>query len=140
MKVPNILRRLAEDRGGAAIIEMAAALPVLVTMFCGIVEYGTLFSLHHAVQQSANEGARAALAGLSQPERFDIAEKVSRTMLGSSLAAKARDIQTSTADDGQLLTVTVTYDASRHPLLDLPMVPRPYTSIERRASVRLTGL
>ena len=140
MKVPNILRRLAADRDGAAIIEMAAALPVLVTMFCGIVEYGTLFSLHHAVQQSANEGARAALAGLSQTERFEIAEKVSRSMLSTSLGARMRDIQASTTDDGQTLTVTVTYDAARNPLLDMPMVPKPSTTIERRASVRLAGL
>lgn len=140
MKVGNVLRRLAEDRGGAAIIEMAAALPVLVTMFCGIVSYGTLFSLHHAVQQSANEGARAALAGLSQAERFDIAERVSRAMLTSSLSARNRDIQASTTDDGEVLTVTVTYDAARNPLLDMPLVPKPSTTIERRASVRLTGL
>ena len=140
MKCPTILRRLAKERRGAAIIEMAAALPVLVTMFCGIVSYGTLFSLHHAVQQSANEGARAALAGISQPERFDIAERVSRSTLSSSLGARTQDITTTTSDDGQTLTVTVTYDAARNPLLDMPMIPKPSTTIERRASVRLAGL
>lgn len=140
MQFRSIGKRLARDERGAAIVEMAAALPVLVTLFCGIVSYGTLFSLHHAVQQSANEASRAALAGLSQAERFDIAEDVAQSSLNASYGVKTRDIQTTTTDDGQTLTVTVTYNAERNPMLNMPMIPKPSALIERRASVRLTGL
>lgn len=133
-------KRLAGDERGAAIIEMALALPVLVSLFCGIVSYGTLFSLHHAVQQSANEASRAALAGLSQSERYQIAEDVARSTLASSYSVRAQDVQTATTDNGQSLTVTVTYNAAGNPLLNMPLIPKPSTQIQRRASVRLTGL
>lgn len=140
MRLRSVARRLAGERRGAAIIEMAAALPILVTLFCGIVSYGTLFSLHHAVQQSANEASRAALAGLSQAERYDIADDVAHASLVSSYGIRKQDVQTVTSDDGKTLTVTVTYNAVRNPLLNMPMIPKPSAVIERRASVRLTGL
>lgn len=40
-------------------------------------------------------------------------------------------------DDGATLQIEVHLDASRDPLLGLPLVPSPGTTISRRATVRL---
>ena len=133
-------KRLAEDRRGSALIEMAAVLPVMVAMFSGIVAYGTAFSLNHAVQQSAQEGARAAIAGLSQAERFQIADDVTHSTLAATWGVHTQDITTETEDDGQTLTVKVTYNAATNPMLGMPLIPKPDTVITRRATVRLVGL
>ena len=44
-------------------------------MLCGVVTTGSWLGLAHAVQQSANEGARASLAGLTQVERAALARE-----------------------------------------------------------------
>src|SRR5271163_3519674 len=66
-------RRLS-CQSGAAAVEFAIIGPVLVLMLLGVAAYGGYFWLAHSVQQLANDGARAAIAGLSQPERSQLAQ------------------------------------------------------------------
>lgn len=53
-------KRLRRDENGAAIIEMAIALPVLVTMIYGIFQIGRLFQANAGMQHALGEGARYA--------------------------------------------------------------------------------
>jgi Flp pilus assembly protein TadG len=51
---------LRRDAGGAAAIEMAIALPVLVSMIYGIFTLGQLFEANAGMQHALGEGARYA--------------------------------------------------------------------------------
>lgn len=132
-------RAFADERG-AALIEMAVALPMLVVLISGILTFGSWIGLAHAVQQSANEGARAALAGLSVEERSERAQATVSSALRRSYNLDPGKVAVTVQDDGDELVVEVAYDATHHPLMALAIVPLPGTRIERRAVVRLAGL
>lgn len=54
---------------GAATVEMAVVMPLLLTMLFGIIEYGWVFSVKQALTTAAREGARtAALPGSTEEE------------------------------------------------------------------------
>lgn len=133
-------RRLSADRRGTALIELAITLPVLLLLVCGIISYGSWIALGHAVQQSANEAARAAIAGLTQQERSDIAAATARMMLRESYKVTPDKVVVTVDDDGVTLIVEVRYDASANPLLTMPIVPSPGTRIERKTAIRITQL
>ncbi len=48
--------------------------PLLLAIVVGTISYGYLFWVHHGVQQLASEAARAAVAGLTDAERAQIAQ------------------------------------------------------------------
>ena len=133
-------RFLRRDTRGAALVEMAIALPVLLIFLFGIIGFGSWIALAHAVQQGANEGARAAIAGLSQTERASLATATARASLVNSYGIAPDQVSVMVADDGAQLTVALSYDGSANPLLALPIVAAPSRTIERKATVRLTGL
>ncbi len=134
------IRSIGRDRRGAAVVELALALPILVLLLFGIVTYGSWIALHHAVQQGANEAVRAAIAGLSPDERVSLAREAAERTLDRGYAVRPEQLTVSVADDGAMLTVAVSYDAARNPLLSLPLIPLPSPTIERRATARLAGL
>jgi Flp pilus assembly protein TadG len=47
--------------GGAAALEAAAALPIVLALAAGFIEYGWLVRNSHLLQNSARQGARAAV-------------------------------------------------------------------------------
>ena len=53
-------RRLFKNERGAAVIEMAFALPALVVLIWGIVQLGLMFRAMAGIQHSLGEGARLA--------------------------------------------------------------------------------
>lgn len=58
---------LRRDERGAAAIEFALLLPVLLLLFFGIIQFGLLFSVHSSMQNASREAARAvALLGDDQ--------------------------------------------------------------------------
>jgi hypothetical protein len=58
---PNWLGRHL-DRGAAA-VEMALVLPLLISMLLGIIDFGRLFNAEIQLSQAAREGARIAALG-----------------------------------------------------------------------------
>lgn len=136
---PPIDFGLAADRRGTAIIELALTLPILAVFLFGIVSGGSWLAMAHVVQESANEGARAALAGITAPERAALASSAARTTLARSYGISESDIALRVDDDGRKLTVNVSYDGSGNALLKLPIMPAATTTIRRQASVVLQG-
>lgn len=53
-------KRLLKNEHGAAVVEMAIALPVLVTMIYGIFECSQLYEANAGMQHALGEGARVA--------------------------------------------------------------------------------
>ena len=135
----NWCARLRRDRRGAAAIEMAFSLPILLLLISGIVTYGGWFLCAHSVQQAANEAARAAIGGLDPGERAALARTALDANLRKTGALKPERMDVLVDDDGRTLTVHLSYDASNDPLLSIKLVPPPGKVIERSATVALSA-
>ena len=127
------------QRRGSIAVEFALIAPILIFMVIGMIVYGGWFWLAHSVQSLAYESARASLGGLDATERRQLALDfvTSRsTEMGVPIATNAVAVQS----DAQVVTVTIGYDISGHPLMVLRnlTVPPPQM-IERKAVVRLGG-
>jgi Flp pilus assembly protein TadG len=133
-------RRLVTDEAGAMIVEAAIVLPITLLMLSGVIAYGSWFMVAHSVQQAANEGAQAALAGLNDADRQSIAQTaVSKAIAGSSGVESSR-VSTGVARSGTYYTVTVSYDAANSLWQKFPIVPTPTGAIRRQATVQLNTL
>lgn len=132
-------RRLLRDERGAALVEMAMVLPVLMLLIMGIIVYGQWLACANALQQSANEGARASLSGLSQEERALTARQTVADSLSHYNSIDQRKVAIGIQDDGTTLNVTVNYDMSDQSVMKLPFVPIPDKVLSRSAAVRLAS-
>ncbi|WP_084250280.1 TadE/TadG family type IV pilus assembly protein [Sphingomonas mali] len=132
-------RRLVRDERGAALVEMAMVLPVLMLLILGIIVYGQWLACANALQQSANEGARASLSGLSLDERALTARQTVADSLSHYDSIDQRKVVVGIQDDGTTVNVTVNYDMSDQPVMKLPFVPIPDKILSRSAAVRLSN-
>ena len=129
----------ARARGGAAAVEFALVSPVLIALLMGIVTYGSYFLTAHTVQQIANDSARAAIAGLDDNERTQLAENAAIAgMAAAQPYMKGVLIGVTVSRNDTLLSVRLSYDASRDVWTHL-LVPAPSTTITRTASIQLGG-
>jgi Flp pilus assembly protein TadG len=60
-----IVLRFLQDRRGATAVEFALVAAPFMLLILGTIEYGRLIYLHHAVEETAIEGARCA--GVVEP-------------------------------------------------------------------------
>ncbi len=65
MRRPQSLRGLLRPSEGAQLVEFALAVPFLVVMLVGILDFGQAFNLKQKLTNAAREGARIAI---SQPQ------------------------------------------------------------------------
>lgn len=118
---------------------MAFALPLLMILLTGIVSYGGWFFSAHNLQQAANDGARAAIAGLSPDDRANIAQTAVSTSLRRTHSLDPQRVSVLVDDDGQSVVVRVTYDAASDPMLSFRLLPLPGKTIERSATALLSA-
>jgi Flp pilus assembly protein TadG len=110
------MKRVSQDEHGAAAIEAAIALPVLVSMIYGIFTLGQVFEADAGMQHALGEGARYGTLCLSMsnsvctlPTKTAIANKVNSKLFGTRNGVfSTPDVDTSTASSGYV-TVTVRY-------------------------------
>lgn len=133
------LAALHSDGRGAVLIETALSLPILVLFLMGILTYGGWMMAAHAVQQAANEGARAALAGLSDTERASIATQTVTRSLASATMVPPALVTTSTQTTDGYFTVTVSFNAPQSPMFTSSLVPLPRGPIQRVSVVKLSA-
>ncbi|WP_428969806.1 TadE/TadG family type IV pilus assembly protein [Sphingomonas sp. Xoc002] len=131
---------LPRDRRGAALIEFALVLPILLTMLMGIVSFGEYFLTAHLVQQAANDAARAALAGMSATERKGIAVDTAKRMIDSTGILRSSRGQVDAVEVDNIMTVSIRYDATSDPLLNLPFVPTPGRTMTAKGIAMIGGL
>ena len=86
------LTKLLRDVRGAAVIEMAIALPTLVLFIWGIFQVGIAFQANAGMQHALGEGARLATlcynptpAGCSTPTDTQIIAKVNEKLFGTNV-------------------------------------------------------
>jgi Flp pilus assembly protein TadG len=138
-KVENI-RAFRRSDSGAVLVEFAIVGPILVVMLFGIVAYGGYFWLSHAVQQVANDAARAAVGGLDTAERSSLAQSSLTGSIGSYAFLQAKSAHVTVAGDSTNLRVSIAYDASSAPFWAMKgLLPMPNSTITRQASIRLGG-
>jgi Flp pilus assembly protein TadG len=132
--------RLARDTSGAAAVEFAFVGPLIVVMLLGIMSYGGYFWLAHSVQQLANDGARAAVAGLSATERQQLARSTVSAEIADYAFLTATGLVTTVTTDTTSMTVSLAYNASQTPFFALgSLVPMPSSTITRTATIKLAG-
>jgi Flp pilus assembly protein TadG len=56
----NILR----NQKGVAMVEFAIALPLILLLLCGTIEFGVLFYNKQVITNASREGARAGISGI----------------------------------------------------------------------------
>lgn len=130
----------SEKRKGSVAIEFALVGPLLILLLTGMVVYGGWLWLAQSVQSLASESARAAVGGLDDAEKRQLALAfVAREAAeGSSLEPSL--LTTTVTSDSEAVRVRVSYDAQGHPILLLAgPLPKPPTRIERSAVVRIGG-
>lgn len=134
-----MLRKLISDRRGAALVEAALALPVMAVLMVGMLAYGQYFLLAHAVQQFANDAARATVAGLTPTERRSlVSQSVSASVAGTGTLVGDR-LTWQVSEAAPWTTVRLRYDAGDAALIRNALVPMPSPVIERSAVVRQGG-
>lgn len=70
----------ARDQRGAAAVEMAIILPILILLVFGIIEWSIYFNRLQGLQAAAREGAR--VAALPQTTQADVKAKVNDALSG----------------------------------------------------------
>ena len=94
---------LARGERGAAVVEMALVLPLLLALLMGVLVYGQYFMLAHSVQQAANDGARASIIGLDAADRSAVASRA----VGRSLQAVGGAHSVAVSETTEAITVAV---------------------------------
>ncbi len=73
--------RLKSDERGAAVIEMAFGLPVLIIILWAIIQFGLMFRAMAGIQHALGEGARLATI-YPRPNDADIKARISAKVYG----------------------------------------------------------
>lgn len=113
------------DERGAAVIEIAFALPTVILFIWGIFQLGIIFQANAGMQHALGEGARLATiclnptaAGVcSTAPDADIEERISETLFGTGLGdfdvevSRPTDDPSTPADESDVdyLTLTATF-------------------------------
>jgi hypothetical protein len=79
----SVNRQSWTSETGAELVEFAIALPLLLLVLFGIVDFGMLFQRYQAVTNAAREGARVAVLPLY--DDADVAARVSQYLTAAGL-------------------------------------------------------
>ena len=124
-------RKLIRNEDGAAVIEMAFAPPVLITLIWMIVQLGLVFRAMSGIQHALGEGARAATLW-PVPEVDVIEEKMEDAVYGIGPGTFDIVDPVEGTDDGtDFLDLTVTYTQPT----DLLIFPGPTITVSRSKRV-----
>jgi Flp pilus assembly protein TadG len=110
----NIAKKLANAEDGAAAIEMALSVPVLVTFIYGIFSFGQILEADAGMQHAVGEGARYATLCLTPsgtgactaPTAANVSTRVTSKLFGAASSATPT-VTVDTAN--KTVTVSLTY-------------------------------
>ena len=127
----KILKRLKRDESGAAVIELAFALPILIILIWMIVQLGLVLRAMSGIQHALGEGARLATIW-PVPDIDTIQDKMDDAVYG--IGPGDFDIPApveGTADGSDYLDLEVTYSQDT----DLLLIPGPTINVSRTKRV-----
>ena len=138
---------LRNDEHGTAVIEMAIALPVLVTMLYGIFSIGQLFQANAGIQHALGEGARygtlctalsvdaSGNSSCTLPTDAQIIARVNQRLFGAFNGTFDTPVVDSTTAAAGYKTITVTYHQTMQfafftgPTIDVVRSKRVYLAV-----------
>lgn len=126
----KLFRRRLDDRG-AAVIEMAFALPVLIVLMWIIVQLGLVFRAMSGINHGLGEGARLATL-YPQPTETQIKDKISDAVYGIGPGSfNISNPAPGVSSGASYLDLQVTYSQKT----DLLIIPGPTISVSRSKRV-----
>lgn len=135
----RVLRRARAERGAAA-VEFALIMPILLVLVFGIISYGYMLSFRQSISQAAAEGARAAAVAQQSSNQVADATRAMNEALnsygvscgtngtlthgGDNVGTCAVSVATCAGEAASVrcVTVTIDYNYDDHPLLSVPGV------------------
>jgi Flp pilus assembly protein TadG len=130
------------DERGAAALEMALALPPLVTMIYGIFTLGQVFEAQAGMQHALGEGARygtlclsMSSSGCTLPTDDQIKAKVNSKLFGMASGTFDTPAVDSTTATSGYKTITVTY----HQTMNFLLFTGPTVTLTRSKRVYLAS-
>lgn len=131
----TILRRLRRDENGAAVIEMAFALPALIVLMWMIVQLGLVFRAMSGIQHGLGEGARIATIyskKTTDERKTEIKAKITDAVYGIGPGSFViADPTAGNKDGANFLDLKVTYTQPT----DLLLFPGPTINVSRSKRV-----
>jgi Flp pilus assembly protein TadG len=115
MTMRQMIKRLAEaDRSrGAAAVEFAIVLPVLIILVFGIIDFGRYFSMQQTMEQLARQGARlVALGDATSDVQLRINAAATAAGLNTSRLTISTPATCPAGQNAQNALVTVKYSMS----------------------------
>ncbi len=109
------LRALWRDRGGAAAVEFAFILPILLLLFSGIVQFGAIMFLENHMTNVARETSRRIAVG-------ELAQADAKSSAQQALVNWGVDYEVLVATSGggnQDITVTISLPMAEAALMDV---------------------
>jgi Flp pilus assembly protein TadG len=137
----TLLPRLRDTRGTTA-VEFALVAPVFLALLLGIIGFGQIISVHHALQQLAAEAARASVAGLSDAERDTLARRYISANASAYVGLDGTRIQVSTTAmpaPQNATEVTLSYDLTDALIYRLAPTMLPDPTVRRSAAIQRGG-
>ena len=132
-KRESLKHRLNSDRRGAAIVELAMALPVFVLIVLGTIEATSMIFLRQSLEICAYEGARVALVPDSEEVNVRLACQEILNLRGIDAATIAVTPSNIPAQDyGTPITVQVTANCAANSLFP------PWFYVGRTTSAEVT--
>jgi Flp pilus assembly protein TadG len=120
---PDRPKRRRTLRRGAAVVEAAATLPVILTLLIGILEVGRMVNVQITLNNAAREGSRQAAAGVmtsSQVQQVVLnyltqagVPTTSATVTVNDLTSPGTDPSAALENDQLQVSVTLPYSAVR---------------------------
>ncbi len=103
-------RRGSKRRVGAAVVEFAVVLPLLLTILFGIIEYGWIFMIRQTLQTAAREGVRVAVLPTTVNPYTNVLTRVGEVMAPVGVSTYGVTMTHATvADPVETVVVSVPY-------------------------------
>ena len=139
----TLIRRLFRNEDGAAAVEMAFAIPVLVVMLWAFVQLAQVYRAVAGIQQALGEGARYATlcvnpttSGCGAPTAAQVKTKISNSVYGIGPGTFTVSNPVSGTDGtGKYYDLTVSYSQPTNLLI----FPGPTMSLSRSKRVWIAG-
>ena len=110
-RVPARRDRRSQRARGAAVVEFAVVLPLLLTILFGIIEYGWVFMVRQTLQTSAREGARIAILQTSEEPYTAALSRIAEVMQPTGLTTYTVTMTHATvADPVETIEVAIPYN------------------------------
>ncbi len=113
----TLLRALGRDQRGAAAIEFAFIMPILLLMFSGILQFGSVMFLESHMTNVAREASRQVAVGALDED--DAAEMVQGALVNWGVTYDVTITTEEDDDDNEDVTVAISLPLSAAALIDV---------------------